>query len=387
MGGLISNPNLGCVALTYSLLSDLEKVSKKMGQEFSYTIFEFEHDPKLYTRLRSYLHLPDNRLRFVRNGFLWMKDWKYVVKMVSVNHRMSNAIRSCDVVIDLTQGDSFTDIYGERRFYELTLIKEKVEKMSVPLILGPQTYGPFKDTKVRELAGKVIDRAQCVISRDEKSRDYLSTFTNKKVDVTTDLAFALPFDKPAKNSNRIRVGINPSGLLFSKKTEGTQLAVPLKTDYDRYLETLVERLRHDSRYEVHLIPHVGDDAVEDFRGLEGVICHDRFVSPIDAKNCIASMDVFVGSRMHATIAAFSSGVATIPAAYSRKFAGLYEALGYDHVIDLCALDTDAALESTFALIERHQALKDEVAACMATVQEKNAYLEQILERELRAVKR
>jgi polysaccharide pyruvyl transferase WcaK-like protein len=45
--------------------------------------------------------------------------------------------------------------------------------------------------------------------------------------------------------------------------------------------------------------------------------------------------------MHATIAAVSSGVPTIPLAYSRKFQGVFEPLGYKSTLDLrCMSEND-----------------------------------------------
>ena len=45
------------------------------------------------------------------------------------------------------------------------------------------------------------------------------------------------------------------------------------------------------------------------------------------------MDFVTGARMHACIAALSAGVAVVPLAYSRKFNGLLETLGYPHLAD------------------------------------------------------
>ena len=54
-----------------------------------------------------------------------------------------------------------------------------------------------------------------------------------------------------------------------------------------------------------------------------------FRTPVEAKSYIAGMDFFAGARMHACIAAVSSGVPVYPLAYSRKFNGLFvETLGY-----------------------------------------------------------
>ena len=74
-------------------------------------------------------------------------------------------------------------------------------------------------------------------------------------------------------------------------------------------------------------------------------------SPVAAKSHIAGLDVFIGSRMHATIAAFTAGVPTVPVAYSRKFAGFFGSLGYGALVDLTEASTTEAVAHTLALVE------------------------------------
>ena len=138
-------------------------------------------------------------------------------------------------------------------------------------------------------------------------------------------------------------------------------------------------------FEVHLIPHVGNDAVEKFKNFPNVICYSAFSNPIEAKSLISIMDVFIGSRMHATIAAFSSAVATIPVAYSRKFIGLYENLGYTHIVDLCQMDTNTAIGATMSLLRDYQNLKKEAFECMKNIGEAGARTEQIIENEIKKI--
>jgi polysaccharide pyruvyl transferase WcaK-like protein len=71
-----------------------------------------------------------------------------------------------------------------------------------------------------------------------------------------------------------------------------------------------------------------------------------FESPVEAKSYIAKMDAFIGSRMHATIAAFTAAVPTVPVAYSRKFAGFFGSLGYPVVVDLTTSRTSDAVAAT-----------------------------------------
>jgi colanic acid/amylovoran biosynthesis protein len=69
------------------------------------------------------------------------------------------------------------------------------------------------------------------------------------------------------------------------------------------------------------------------------------------------MDFFCGSRMHACIAAFSSGVPVVPIAYSRKFAGLFGSLGYTIITD-CRTQTETqVLEAVVEAFQRRNELK------------------------------
>jgi hypothetical protein len=90
--------------------------------------------------------------------------------------------------------------------------------------------------------------------------------------------------------------------------------------------------------DVHLVPHVlaphlpvDDDGAAADRlkaAYPALQRHPDFTSASDAKSFISGLDFLIGARMHATIAAFSSGVPVVPISYSRKFEGLYGALGY-----------------------------------------------------------
>ena len=51
----------------------------------------------------------------------------------------------------------------------------------------------------------------------------------------------------------------------------------------------------------------------------------------------------MGARMHACIAALSSGVPVMPTAYSRKFKGVFGTVGYDHCADCKSEDAETIL--------------------------------------------
>jgi colanic acid/amylovoran biosynthesis protein len=66
--------------------------------------------------------------------------------------------------------------------------------------------------------------------------------------------------------------------------------------------------------------------------------------------------------MHATIASFTSGVPTIPVAYSRKFAGFFRNLDYNVLVDLTSTPTRPAVDATLDFVRKADSLAPQVAA-------------------------
>lgn len=353
-GAPTNNMNLGCQALTYSLVSLLEKASKELGVQFHYYVFECDPNETVDQIFCEKLQINCSKLSSANLGnyhdiLRKLKHWKQ-------NRNMEIMIRSCDFVIDLTEGDSFTDIYGNDRFNTQTLFKELAEK-TTPLILGSQTYGPFKNPINEKRAAEVIKKAAAVFTRDRISRDYVKKISGAEPILTCDLAFRLPFETRAneKTGEAKKIGFNISGLLVSDKTEGTATKFTLKTNYDELVKRILNYLVSKD-YHVHLIGHVEAD-YEVNKKLKmkypSVILAPEFDNPMDAKSYISSMDLFIGSRMHATIAALTSNTPVVPVAYSRKFTGLFENVDYPYVVDLQTEDTNETVQAVIDRIENY----------------------------------
>ena len=86
----------------------------------------------------------------------------------------------------------------------------------------------------------------------------------------------------------------------------------------------------------------------------------RFESPMQAKSYMSQLDCLIGSRMHATIGAFSMGVPIIAVSYSRKFQGLYSSLGYPYVIDAKRLMKRKGLMQIEQWLENYDQMKIDV---------------------------
>lgn len=375
MGAPVDNGNLGCMALTYSLLMRLEEASKEVNESFHYYLFDGTNRQEKVNELAENLNIQPERIHCARPGFWVPKQPTHFMKAITQNIKLLLGIMHCDCVIDITAGDSFTDIYGQNVFDQRTNAKLLLKKFHKPLMLAPQTYGPFLSEKNAATAAKAIRYADVVMARDEKSIAEVKKLTGRKAVFSNDLAFQLPFQKEqGKQSGKIKIGMNVSGLLASNKTEHTETSFKLKTDYDEFTESLCQFFDERSEYEVYLIPHVGDDFEVHTRLKEKhpkMILVEKFSNPMSAKSFISGMDIFIGARMHGTIGAFSSGVACIPVAYSRKFTGLFETLGYRHTVDLQKLNTQEAIETVIDHVNNYKQLTLEVENCMREVHKQN----------------
>ena len=299
------------------------------------------------------------------------------------------SVRACDLILDISAGDSFTDIYGVRRFLFSAISKLVVLLARRPLVLSPQTIGPFERWWTRRIAAMLIQSARNVVTRDTLSTEFVaSLMSGKEVVEATDVAFLLPYHRTKRCPDRpIQIGLNISGLLFNGGYSKDNMFT-LSVDYPTLARSLVSYFTSLPNCEVHLIGHVNSEThvvEDDYRvalklaaEFPGSIVAPRFKSPSAAKSYIARLDFFSGSRMHACIAAFSSGVPVLPIAYSRKFAGLFNALGYNRVADCKVQSTDEILHTVITAFEQCDKLKGEISVANRVVANKLAAYESVL---------
>lgn len=357
LGLVFHTGNKGCEALGYGFLEALDGIARARGEVFDVVVFQ---------------NLPVKQAakNFYRIGAvkeLFSPHWAYENLRCSVSfYRMVlgryfyDRKPDCDIAFDFTQGDSFSDIYGDSRFKEVTALKEDFVSRGIPLVLGPQTIGPFKKKANRERAGRVIEACRAVYVRDRLSGKYVKKISAASPILTMDAAFFLPYEKKEFPAGRRRIGLNVSGLLwYGGYTRDNQFGLSL--DYRRYIEGLLEALCADEGMEVHLISHATSErknfpdndwaAAEELHSrFSKTVLVPKFSTPNEAKAYISGMDLFIGSRMHATIAAISTEVPVIPVSYSRKFEGLFGTLSYGCLITAASADTQEALDRTLGWI-------------------------------------
>lgn len=353
----LTSDNLGVAALAEAQLSIARTAAQRAGVELS--CIEFCPPG------------PNVKLAKLRNCEI--ADQLSIKKIILGQSAYLKQLKACDVMLDIGAGDSFSDIYGQKHFFFLSLSKALALIHRIPLVLSPQTIGPFDSKFSKVVSAWLIGKASKTFARDGLSMNYLRyrDLTKNSVEVI-DVAFRLPFDRQRQaDDGLVHVGVNVSGLLFNGGyTKKNQFG--LTVDYEVLIRRLLEALASRTDVKVHLVGHVISETFEvedDYRVIErlqkefsGSVVAPRFTSPSEAKSYISSLHFFTGARMHACIGAFSSGVAVVPMAYSRKFNGLFNSLGYTHIADLKAHDTDQALAEVLKGLDDRVRLAKEVAA-------------------------
>lgn len=266
-----------------------------------------------------------------------------IKEFVFRKRQIRDFIASHDVILDTGAGDSFTDIYGYKRMLTIFVIQQWSFRLGVPVIMLPQTIGPFTSRLSRYLAKRQLRMVGCVMTRDPKSAAVSAELGREPELTSSDLVFALP---PVPRFEKFDVLFNISGLLWNPNRH---------VDSDRYraaVHSFVHGMKAQGR-EVTLFAHVvnggeNDDDLAAIREFAASSSQDASIavpgSLEEARQMIAGSKVVVGARMHACLNALSLGVPTLPWAYSRKFEPLLGHLGWTHFVDLRD-DGDAAMES------------------------------------------
>ena len=328
--------NLGVGALTVSQVAILRRLAAGMGRALQITVMDWK----------------DARTPYVTGEDIRIIDLDRA-QILSPFGYFAVARRS-DMVIDIGAGDSFADIYGSGRLIRMFVLKFLTHLAGTPLVVAPQTIGPLTKSWSRALARLSLRLSAVVATRDAKSTRALRDLGYRGTAIeASDVALRLPYDAPRpRGDGPDRVGINVSGLLMAGGYTGRN-ELGLTLDYPGLIRDLITQFQALGA-QVHLVPHVivrsGRMVAEDdaracaalAAEFPGTVLAPAFDTPSQAKTYIAALDFFVGARMHACIAAFSSGVPVVPMAYSRKFEGLFGTLGYARTVD-CTSETGAAI--------------------------------------------
>ncbi|MDR6267653.1 polysaccharide pyruvyl transferase family protein [Roseobacter sp. N2S] len=358
--------NLGVGALTASEVAILRDIGSQIGQPIEITVLDWKD---------------------VRDPYVTGPDIKVIdldrSAMLNPRGYFATARRS-DLVIDIGAGDSFADTYGSRRLKRMFWLKYLTHLAGTPLVMAPQTVGPFTKGWTKVLARLSIRLCKVVATRDQMSTDATRALGRKDIIEASDVALLLPFSPPAPRTghSRVKIGINVSGLLMAGGYTGKN-QFGLTMDYPSLIRDLITYFQsHADDCQVYLVPHVIVQSgpmvdEDDYRACEvlakefpNTVLAPAFGTPSQAKTYIADLDFFMGARMHACIAALSSGVPVVPMAYSRKFEGLFGSLGYTRTVDCTTQSAEDIFTTIVQSYAQRATLKQETVTAFTRGREK-----------------
>ena len=381
--------NRGVGALSYSIVHILQQLSEKEGKEYElYFILNGSTMPRTCT-----IEVGEKQYEIKILHLVSVYTIKHFVKLLIYFKDFLTYCR-LDYVLDASYGDSYSDIYGKANFRSHNSIKRFFSLIGKKQMLLPQTVGPFFAPDVKKSAVRTMNRMQVLLARDRMSYEFLQENVRRPKSVEIiDLAFFMPFKKDSllRKEGEFHIGLGISKMLWNK---GLQATMSYKDDYSALMRQIIQRFLSMGNVYVHLVPHVVCE--NNSKGNDYELCYriwqeyhsDRlilspfFLDPIKAKNYISSLDFFAGSRMHACIASFSSGVPVYPISYSRKFIGLFnETLSYSYVGDLTTMQNEDIMAGLFDAFDNRTVIASEIADKMKGIV---AERKQVLDKELLA---
>lgn len=360
----VANGNRGCTALAITMLQILQELLSEAN--IDYKIYLTDSHQKPDTKYRYKIGNLD--ITYYTCEYPKSLNWKYNLiskcKSLLGKNEAEKIFQKADYILDIGQGDSFSDIYGKFRFESIDLIHKIARSYKKPYCILPQTIGPYKDKAIKQCADKSIADATLCMARDKQSYDYVTCNVpaQKTIKEYIDVAFFMPYEKIEQNKEYTHIGLNVSALLWNGGyTRDNQFE--LRADYQDVIRSTIDLFLSMPRTKVHLIPHVvaserhlendyevSYDLWREYNN-ENLLIAPFALGPIEIKSYIAGMDFFIGARMHSTIGAFSAQVPVLPMAYSRKFNGLFiDTLNYPHMIDLKTQDKEdiiSAINTSF----------------------------------------
>jgi len=249
-------------------------------------------------------------------------------------------------------GDNYC--YGEQPIlYELD---RRIKGLGKKLVLWGASIGKedLAEKKIKDLA--LFD---LICARESLTFDLLANNKiNKNIKLYPDPVFTLESDYlklPENWCNNDVVGINLSPLVC-KRNKIIEPAV-IK---------LIEYILNNSQYSVALIPHVIKETESDYLLLKNIydsfnnksriILIDKECNASQLKGFIARTKMFIGSRTHATIAAYSSCIPTMALSYSVKSRGIARDIFNCEklVVDINRILDEKILINNFCLLQEQQ---------------------------------
>lgn len=307
------------------------------------------------------------------------------------------AFRQAEVIV--VKGGGFLHAYGGLSagyyIWFVSFYLKLAQRLRKPLIVLPNSYGPFVGFRVRRQIGQVLRKCRFVCARESLSAKRLGEVLEEQVPVFPDMGYYLEgagrqvgedicrqFGVPLGTKRCVGFTLRPYRFPGSPEPEAY---------FCRYLEAMAQLIKHVATRGFHpvLVTHTrGPSAHENDRiaicrvreGL-GQVDHSwvDFVGDCQQiKSVYGCLDYLVGTRFHSVIFAQTAGVPCLAIAYGgNKAQGIMSDMGLsDYVIPIEDVTGEALCFMFDTLTEKADEVREKMSRWLQQLPERRAAMAQ-----------
>jgi colanic acid/amylovoran biosynthesis protein len=264
-----------------------------------------------------------------------------------------------------------------------------------PVILFPQSFGPFFNTTVARFIRELLNREEVVrvFVREEISRDVVHELVEQenrhKIDICPDVAFCLDRTAVREPLARLRlpkpiVGVTVRQWDFPDHPARTE-KIHKQAEYLRAVADACLKIHREWHASIMVFAQArGPGAFEDDSGISDELVQllkqsmpaervaritlPRAVHPTELLRLLSTVDLLIATRFHSAIFAFLAEIPAISIAYQPKSTGIMSSLGFDrYSLDIAAVDPATISELAGEILEQHEDITATVARRMERV--------------------
>ena len=263
-----------------------------------------------------------------------------------------NSIKKADIVVSCSD-ENFKETASLLRlniYWILTwwsmLFSRTWDVLSVkffnkPIVMFPNSIGPFRTRIGRFLARLSLDKMSCILVREPISYEIVNSLGVKSPKILTlDTALLFRLDEKAvfNDFKHPSIGVSPGFYAFSLSKKEIKRYV---VEHAKVLDDAIEKYG----FYVYFLPHyvsgfeyddleVSKAILDNMRNKEKAVIYEAG-SVEEFKCALDQMDLAISSKMHPAVLAISGLVPTLCIAYDQKQTGFFQSIGLgEYVISI-----------------------------------------------------
>lgn len=245
-------------------------------------------------------------------------------------------------------GFAYSDQWGPGKSEVMAKLAKKWKIKGKKIILLPQAFGPFTNTRVKDAFLQVLDNVDLVFARDDVSYNHLIDLggSSSSIKIAPDFTNLVKGRVPEYFETKLKQScVIPNSRMLDKTTEAT------RNHYISFLEECIKQLIKLGSEPFILIHQTTDYelALQLQNKFDQSIKIILESDPSYIKGILSSCYLVISSRFHGLISALSQGVPCLAAGWSHKYRMLLEDYGCQELL-ISSLDSEEEISHKLNLI-------------------------------------